>query len=356
MVLQNNSVRQIDHVVVMVSVVERTRWDEETARTHTSGEGDNRKTWTEYSHSTHVGELTHLKERVVVSNLAVQLTPGAYSYPFSYPLRADLPGCARYHKTATSHDPKRGGRPLETLCEVVYLLEAHVDVRGAFDRDLSSQQELTVNPAFNWASMAPAVGQKHGQVLFCCCFPQGEVLLTAAFDRAAYMAGETAQIKATIKNDSESDVAKMSVKLIRTISMRASSGQRKNITDVMCRQTYPGVPKKSPPAGRDMPLPLSSGSGGLLPGTKGQLVDISYTFQVACEVNCAWGGFMLLPLRKRAPFSCLTSAPTPPPLSPLPHSHLQARQRLRCTCPWWCLRPAQPRGAWLPWGSLRRRA
>ena len=284
-VLQNNSPRQIDNVVVMVSVVERTRWDEEIARTHTSGEGENRKTWTEYTHHTHTGELTHLRERIEVSRISHMLSPGSYSYPFSYPLRPDLPGCARYTKSTESHDPKRG-RPLETLCEVVYSVEAFVDVRGVFDRDLSSRQELTVNPAFNWSSMAPATGQKHGQVLFCCCFPQGEVLLTAAFDRAAYMAGETAQIKASIRNDSEQDVQKMSVKLVRSITMRSNSGQRKSLNDVMCRQSYPGVPKKSS-AGRDMPLPLFTSNGSLLPGTRGQLVDISYQFQVGCDLSCA---------------------------------------------------------------------
>ena len=287
-VLQNNSVRQVDNVVVVVSVVERTRWDEEIARTHSSGEGENRKTWTEYTHTTHHGETTHLKERIVASNVAHMLTPGSYSYPFRYPLRPDLPGCARYSKTTDSKDPARAGRPLETFCEVVYALEAFVDVRGVFDRDLSSLQELTVNPAFNWATMNPAVGEKHGQVLFCCCFPQGEVLLTAAFDRAAYMAGETAQIKASIRNDSEQDVKKMSVKLVRTISMRSNGGARKIFSDVMCRQNYPGVAKKSA-AARDMPLPLFSNNGNLLPGTRGQLVEISYNFQVGCDLSCACG-------------------------------------------------------------------
>lgn len=283
-VLQNNSARQVDQVVVMVSVIERTRWDEEVARTHSSGEGENRKTWTEYTHQSHAGEVVHLRERVEVSRLSLMLSPGSYSYPFRYPLRPDLPGCARYSKTAESHDPQRK-RPLETFCEVVYTVEAFVDVRGVLDRDLSSTQELIVNPAFNWTTMQPQMGQKHGQVLFCCCFPQGEVFLNAAFDRAAYMAGETAHIKASIRNDSEQDVQKMSVRLVRNITLKSSSGSRKQFSDVMCRQNYPGVARKSQ-AGRDMPLPLYSTNGNLLPGTRGQLVDISYTFQVGCDLTC----------------------------------------------------------------------
>ena len=99
------------------------------------------------------------------------------------------------------------------------------------------------------------------------CFPRGEVRLQAAFDRAAYMSGETAGIKASIKNDSEQNVTKMAVKLIRTISLRDDGGQRKSISDVMCRNNYSGVAAKQS-EGRDLPLVLSSAHGPLLPGTK----------------------------------------------------------------------------------------
>jgi hypothetical protein len=82
--------------------------------------------------------------------------------------------------------------------------------------------------------------------------PRGRVTLSAAFDRAAYMAGETAGIRASINNESEQDVQKMSVKLVRTITLRDSVGNCKVIGDVMCRANYPGVEKKSA-APRDMP-------------------------------------------------------------------------------------------------------
>ena len=324
-VLQNNSPRQIDSVVVVVSVVERTRWDEEVAVQRSSGEGENRKTWTEYNHHHHTGEITHLKERVEVSRLAVMLGPGSYSYPFKYALRSDLPGCVRYNKSEKADDPA-WRRPLETFCEVVYTVEAYVDTHGMFDKDLSSKQELVVNSAFNWAAMKPQVGAQHGQVLFCCCVPRGQVSLTAAFDRAAYMAGETAQIKAGITNDSEQDVKKMGVRLLRRIVLRANDGNKKVIEDVMCKQNYPGVEKHSA-AVRDLPLPLLSGAGNLQPGTRGQLVEIGYTFRVACDMFCEWQS------------ARQEGAGGPPPSHSQTHTHThtcspaQAPLTLRSTCP-----------------------
>ena len=100
--------------------------------------------------------------------------------------------------------------------------------------------------------MKPAFGQNQGQVRLCCCIPRGEVKLSASFDRAAYMAGETAQIKAAIVNDSEQDVAHMVVKLMRFITLRDQAGHQKHITDTVCQATYPGVAAKSQ-ATRDLP-------------------------------------------------------------------------------------------------------
>ena len=49
-VLQNNSVRQVDRVLLKITIKERTYWDEEVARQMSEGEGDQRKTWTVYEH------------------------------------------------------------------------------------------------------------------------------------------------------------------------------------------------------------------------------------------------------------------------------------------------------------------
>ncbi len=56
-------------------------------------------------------------------------------------------------------------------------------------------------------------------------------------------------------------------------------------------------------AGRDLPLPLFSQRGPLLPGTSGQLVDISYKFRVSCEATCAF------PISVELPMTVLPPAP-----------------------------------------------
>ena len=330
-VLQNNSVRQVDRVLLKITVKERTYWDEEVARQMSEGEGENRKTWTVWEHYARSSKVTHCKDIVVASQLPHMLAPGAYSYPFAYPLRADLPGTARFRKLSEPSDPAWRGRQLECRGEVVCKVKAYLDVSGLFSRDLRCVQEITVNPAFNWQAMQPARGEKAGQVLLLCCIPRGRVTLSAAFDRAAYMAGETAGIRANIKNESEQDVQCMHVKLVRTISLRDSVGHSKRLYDVMCKATFPGVAKQSE-APRDMPLALVSGHGPLLPGTRGRLVEISYVRAPAPPPPAPCPPIRLTPPPPHPPHHPLTTPTTP--RRPLRWSATSpARPTLRCTCP-----------------------
>ena len=241
-VAQLFSPRQVDRVLVVVTCKEKVYWDEEISRTVTreispgeqaafqaraAGMSDaqkamavieetNKRTSTVYEHHRHEGKVSYLKEMVVASATPHVLAAGSYSYPFSYTLRRDLPGCARYSKESEASDPawRSSGRKLQVRAEVSYKIKAFLDVNGVFSRDLRSKQEVTVNSAFDWNAMKPAFGEKSGQVLLCCCVPRGEVTLSASFDRAAYTSGETAQIKAAINNQSEQDVKQMVVKLM----------------------------------------------------------------------------------------------------------------------------------------------
>ena len=57
-VLQNNSPRQVSRVLVRITCKEHVQWDEEIARHHSEGEGDNRKTWTTYEHHARAGKVS----------------------------------------------------------------------------------------------------------------------------------------------------------------------------------------------------------------------------------------------------------------------------------------------------------
>jgi len=194
----------------------------------------------------------------------------------------------RYFKETEASDPawRNSGRKLQVRAEVTYKISAFLDVNGIFSRDLRSKQEITVNSAFDWNAMKPAFGEKSGQVLFCCCVPRGLVSLSASFDRAAYSSGETAHIKAAINNQSEQDVKHMVVKLMRFINLRDKNGYTKQLSDVVFKANYPGVGKMSQ-ATRDLPLPLLSNNSNIMPGTKAKIVQISYRFDVECDLFCA---------------------------------------------------------------------
>jgi hypothetical protein len=156
-----------------------------------------------------------------------------------------------------------------------------------FSKELKSRSELVVNPYFNWATMTPQVAFKKGEVYWCCCFPQGQVTLDCKFDKGAYAGGETAQISATINNESACDVAHMVVKLMRFITLKDSSGHSKTITDTVAQATYEGVPKKSS-AARSLPLPMKGPGGNFLSSVKGENVQIRYQIEVECDIVMAF--------------------------------------------------------------------
>jgi hypothetical protein len=166
--------------------------------------------------------------------------------------------------------------------------------------------------------MQPAHAERSGNVYLCCCIPRGRVTVVADFDKGAYAAGETAQIKAVINNESKSNVGKMSVKLQRYIDLRDHSGGHKRLVrggggcacgsgevcgggevdacagvlssltfvhavfpltllgsqvDTVSRADYPGVPAGERQE-RSLPLTLAGKPGVFLPATNGRHVTV----------------------------------------------------------------------------------
>ena len=157
-----------------------------------------------------------------------------------------------------------------------------------------------MNPFFDWAKMRPASCSEAAQVLFCCCCPQGQVVLNTFVDKAAYQSGEmikvggalirsdctlplsgardsivyrtlasafsrrAAQVSANIKNDSKSNINKMNSKLVRCIVLSDGYGNRRTFNDKCAVASYEGVLAKTE-ATREMPLPLVNRDGPLLP-------------------------------------------------------------------------------------------
>lgn len=112
---------------------------------------------------------------------------------------------------------------------------------------LSHSPPPQINSFFDWSKMQPAHAERSGNVYLCCCIPRGRVTVVADFDKGAYAAGETAQIKAVINNESKSNVGKMSVKLQRYIDLRDHSGAHKRLVReaVAWRRLTPVVPLRA---------------------------------------------------------------------------------------------------------------
>lgn len=123
--------------------------------------------------------------------------------------------------------------------------------------------------------------------MFCCCIPKGMVHLNVLFNAAAYQGGETAQVKATIRNESTSNIDHMVVRLVRNITVADQQmTHRRSFSDVVASAVYAGVPAMQTQA-RDLPLALKNSSGEFIPSMKSKRVEVRYVFTVECDVPCA---------------------------------------------------------------------
>lgn len=296
-----------DEVVVKIAAKTKVKWDEERAETIFEGEGENRTSRTVWHHEERKTKDKIFKQTIVVSRVTATLMPGDWAWPFSFPIPAGLPGIMKYSKSVKSHDPAFHEK-LKTEASIVFTCKAAVNTRGVFSRDLKARQELVVNPYFDWAKLVPQAVLKKGEVYWCCCIPQGEITLDCKFDKAAYAAGETAQISAAIKNDSACNVSNMLVKLMRVITLVDDHGHHKYISDELARATYEGVAAKTA-SGRYLPLPLKSSAGGFISSIDSKFVKVRYQIEVECDIPMAFDIEAHLPIIVYQPAPAVVASP-----------------------------------------------
>ena len=140
-------------VVLKVSGKEVVMWDEERVETIWEGEGENRTSRTVYHHTHHMNKHKMLNDLVIVSSLSHVLPPGEWQYPFSYTLRADLPGCVKYSRNDRAADPHwhQHGRMNITRAGIVYSFKAALQNGASFMREIRGKQEVIINSFFDWA-------------------------------------------------------------------------------------------------------------------------------------------------------------------------------------------------------------
>jgi len=166
---------------------------------------------------------------------------------------------------------------------VHYKLRCKIDLNGVFSRDLYAKQPLVIHPRLG-IEVKPATAEQSQDVMVCCCFNQGHLLFKTAFDKNAYVPGETAQLMADVQNDSKKPLNLM-VKLHRMLVLTSGSGynQKHQESNVVAEMTYPSV-APGEHAQRPMPLFLPT---DLKPTSLGQFVNCTYRYTV--EAHVSWG-------------------------------------------------------------------
>ena len=139
-----NSPQRAEAVVVKVTGKEVAAWDEERAETIWEGEGDQKQSRTIYHHRHRRGKQYLVREVIIVSSLNHVLPVGDWQYPFSYPLRADLPGVVKYFRQDRAADPHwhNHGRQLETRAGIVYTFKAAIRNGAIFSKEIRGKQEV----------------------------------------------------------------------------------------------------------------------------------------------------------------------------------------------------------------------
>jgi len=154
------------------------------------------------------------------------VSPGDYSFPFSYTLPHSLPGVVSVDGGSFgSGDGFRG--------EVSYYVEASIDVAGS--HNLRDRQRLIVNEARQGGTVAPAFGESSKTFLT----SRGSLTMKIWLDHNAYFPGSQVLAKLEANNTSTREAAKVEARLVQHVSLRAH-GRTKEETRVVLRDVYPG--------------------------------------------------------------------------------------------------------------------
>ena len=140
---------------------------------------------------------------------------------------------------------------------------------------------LVIHPKLA-ASLAPATQTLSQEIVVCCCIKKGTCTVCARFDKLAYVAGETANVRCDIDNQSTSNL-KTRVILRRYLKLKSGSGRGKDLTEDIVQQSYDPVPGKTNSADRPMPLKLDGPK--CKPSTTGSMVSCNYEYLVECAVS-----------------------------------------------------------------------
>ncbi|CEM24006.1 unnamed protein product [Vitrella brassicaformis CCMP3155] len=270
--LQVESPTQVKGVFLKVSGFERvTVWETYTV---TEGTGDNAKQVQKTR--THTNRNDFFKVEVPVAQGLSHLDRGQYSYPFRFMLPSTLPGSFELS------DRVHGDR---YNCEIVYKVKGKVVRPGMFKADLKDTKKLTV-----YQRMPPSVelvGHDHQMMYLCCCIAKGEMNLTMRCNADKYMPGDMAQLLCSIDNQSEANIPKIRLELVREVSITTRTRTWRD-KDVIASQSYAGIAphtKETEQEGNPRQMTLSI-PHSVRPTTFGQIIQCQFSIQMKAGITC----------------------------------------------------------------------
>lgn len=220
------------------------------------------------------------------------LTPGKHCFPFKWQLPAGLSGSfsdrVPLFDVATSAEFKE--RDLvddfadsddeDSSARYALLGVVHYKIKAVFDvvdclwmKDMSGKTAVVVRPRMD-ASSKPAEAEASQEISSCGCMKQGTCTLCARFDKIAYTAGETADVRVDMNNESSAKLH-TSVSLQRTLSLRGQGGAERKVVESVASQQYDQF-GKGKSADRRMPLRLDGPK--IKPSTAATLVHCSFEY------------------------------------------------------------------------------
>lgn len=265
--------------------------------TEWEGEGSNRRA-VERIHD-HRQNKEFFKTTLVVYTAQGIVTPGHYSFPFTFALPVGLPG--------TYYDTGKDISGNHYSAMVLYKAKATVDV--AFRHNLHNTVRLVVNEKFDQL-LRPSYGENSKSFMF----TKGNLQARVWMDKNAYIPGETVLAKLKANNTSVKPTRRINIKVLHMLTMHAN-GRTHRIQHTEHKAEYPGF-EPCFLGVRWMPFYIPVGK--ILPTSEGHLVKSSYIFQVECDIPGAVDLQIDLPMRILAPQFLWSAIPPTPPNAPIP--------------------------------------
>eukprot|EP00462_Mataza_sp_D1_P019661 CAMPEP_0175139210 /NCGR_PEP_ID=MMETSP0087-20121206/10774_1 /TAXON_ID=136419 /ORGANISM="Unknown Unknown, Strain D1" /LENGTH=440 /DNA_ID=CAMNT_0016422191 /DNA_START=24 /DNA_END=1346 /DNA_ORIENTATION=- len=258
----------IGNISVKAEGYEHAQW--ETERTEWEGEGEHRRAVKVRDH--HEGGRDFFKMKFHLGYIQGLQAGQQMVFPFAFQLPSDLTGT--YYEKKKPH-----GFTREFKAKVKFQLKVKCDD----NEDLREKVPLVIQEKPSAVAVQQWVNHSATVMLFC-CIPRGVVHMRAMFDKNFYVPGETANLIVDCNNQSQSNVQRLNMKLLKVLTLTSKHRHSTTNHEVVAQTSYDGVNSGDKIEGRHCSLPIPVGIGT---STHGKHVHCRYELDVESAIDYA---------------------------------------------------------------------